>query len=156
MYYLTTQQSMIINHLEHLCHHGITIWYHHCINVPPQCKAVFPNPVPGGTPTTHILVVSLISVLVDIPRTEKDWSSDELNQVCLIGGDWKVYCWCVSRNRVGKHYIKGWLTHQWCLTQQFAASNQVTNGNVEIGMSTTPVGDFGEGMSAQNVLQTNE
>jgi len=115
MYYLTTQQSMIINHLEHLCHHGITIWYHHCIIVPPQyytvCKAVFPNPVPGGTPTIHILDISLISVLVDIPRTEKDWSSDELNQVCLIGGDWKVYCWCVSRTGLESTILRDdWLT----------------------------------------------
>ncbi len=47
-------------------------------------------------------------------------------------------------------------THQWSLTQQFAPSNQVTNGNVEIGMSTTPVRDFGEWVCAQYVLQTDE
>lgn len=45
-------------------------------------------------------------------------------------------------------------THQWGLTQQFASSDQVADGDVEIGVPAAPVGDLGEGVSGQDVLQT--
>lgn len=43
-------------------------------------------------------------------------------------------------------------THQWGLTQQFASSDQVADGDVEVGVPTAPVGDLGEGMGGQDVL----
>lgn len=43
--------------------------------------------------------------------------------------------------------------HQWSFTQQFAASHQVSNGDVEIRVAAAPVGDFGEGVCGQDVLQ---
>lgn len=44
-------------------------------------------------------------------------------------------------------------THQRGFTQQLASSHQVANGDVEIGVAAAPVGDLGEGVSGQNVLQ---
>lgn len=43
-------------------------------------------------------------------------------------------------------------SHQRCLTEQFAPADQVPNGDVEVGVSTAPVGDLGEGVSSQDVL----
>lgn len=43
-------------------------------------------------------------------------------------------------------------THQWGLTQQFTSSDQVSNGDVEVGVAAAPVGDLGEGVCDQNVL----
>lgn len=43
-------------------------------------------------------------------------------------------------------------SHQRCLTEQFAPTDQVPNGDVEVGVATTPVGDLGEGVSSQDVL----
>ncbi len=55
-------------------------------------KSVFPNPVPGGTPTVHILDVSLILVIY-----VRSWSlyykANELNQVCFI---WKSSKMCTD------------------------------------------------------------
>lgn len=42
--------------------------------------------------------------------------------------------------------------HQWGFTQQFAASDQVSNGDVEVRVAAAPVGDFGEGVSGEDVL----
>ncbi len=44
-------------------------------------------------------------------------------------------------------------THQRGLTQQFASSDQVADGDVEVGVPTAPVGDLGEGVGGQDVLQ---
>lgn len=44
-------------------------------------------------------------------------------------------------------------THQWGLTQQFAAADQVPDGDVEISVTAAPVGDFSERMSDEDVLQ---
>lgn len=44
-------------------------------------------------------------------------------------------------------------THQRGLTQQFASSDQVANCDVEVSVPTAPVGDLGEGVSGQDVLQ---
>lgn len=44
-------------------------------------------------------------------------------------------------------------THQRRFTQQLAASHQVSDGDVEVGVATAPVGDLGEGVGGQDVLQ---
>lgn len=43
--------------------------------------------------------------------------------------------------------------HQRSFTQQFAPSHQVSDGDVEIRVSAAPVGDLGERMSGEDVLQ---
>lgn len=43
-------------------------------------------------------------------------------------------------------------TYQRSLTQQFASSDQVADGDVEVGVPTAPVGDLGEGVGGQDVL----
>lgn len=43
-------------------------------------------------------------------------------------------------------------SHQRCLAEQLAPTDQIPNGDVEIGVAATPVGDLGEGVSSQNVL----
>lgn len=43
--------------------------------------------------------------------------------------------------------------HQGGFTQQFAASDQVSDGDVEIRVAAAPVGDLGEGMSGEELLQ---
>lgn len=48
------------------------------------------------------------------------------------------------------------VSHQWCLTKQFAPSHKITNGDVEVGVSTAPVRDFGKGMCRQGLLQTGQ
>lgn len=45
------------------------------------------------------------------------------------------------------------MTHQGGFTQQFAATDQVSNGDVEVCVTAAPVGDFRKGMSGQDVLQ---
>lgn len=45
------------------------------------------------------------------------------------------------------------VTHQRGFTQQFAASDQVSNGDVEVCVTAAPVGDFSKGVSGQDVLQ---
>lgn len=47
-------------------------------------------------------------------------------------------------------------SHQRRLTEQFAPTDQVPNGDVEVGVATAPVGDLGEGVSSQNVLGERE
>lgn len=44
------------------------------------------------------------------------------------------------------------VTHQRGLTQQFASSDQVADGDVEVGVPTAPVGDLGKGVSGEDVL----
>ncbi len=69
-------------------------------------RAVFPNSVPGGTPTLHILQLfsnqthlnQLISSLVETPGPEIYWSDKADIQ--------NVHCCCASRNRVGKHCFR--------------------------------------------------
>ena len=46
--------------------------------------------------------------------------------------------------------------YQGGLTQQLAAADQVTDGDMEVGVSTAPVGDLGEGVGDQNVLLNNK
>lgn len=47
-----------------------------------------------------------------------------------------------------------WATsHQRGLTQQFAPANQVSDGDVEVGVPAAPVGDLGERMSDEDFLQ---
>lgn len=46
-----------------------------------------------------------------------------------------------------------WSSHQRGLTEQFAAADQVSDGDVEVGVAAAPVGDFGEGVSGQDILQ---
>lgn len=43
--------------------------------------------------------------------------------------------------------------HQRGFTQQFAPSDQVSDGDVEIRVPAAPVGDLGERMSGEDVLQ---
>lgn len=43
--------------------------------------------------------------------------------------------------------------HQRSFTQQFAPSNQVSDGDVEVGVPAAPVGDLGERMCDEDVLQ---
>lgn len=38
------------------------------------------------------------------------------------------------------------LTHKWCLTEQFTASHKVADGDVKVSVPTAPVRDFGEGV----------
>lgn len=45
------------------------------------------------------------------------------------------------------------VSHQWGLAQQFAPSDQVSDGDVEIRVATAPVGDLSEGVSGEDVLQ---
>ncbi len=44
-------------------------------------------------------------------------------------------------------------THQRGFTQQFAASHQVSNGDVEVRVTAAPIRDLGEGMSGEDVLK---
>lgn len=44
------------------------------------------------------------------------------------------------------------VTHQRGLTKQFASSDQIANGDMEVGVSAAPVGDLGEGVGGQDVL----
>lgn len=44
-------------------------------------------------------------------------------------------------------------SHQRSFTQQFAPSDQVSDGDVEIRVPAAPVGDLGERMSGEDVLQ---
>lgn len=44
-------------------------------------------------------------------------------------------------------------SHQRGLTQQFAPANQVSDGDVEVGVPAAPVGDLGERMSDEDFLQ---
>lgn len=45
------------------------------------------------------------------------------------------------------------MTYQGRLTQQFAASHQVSDSDVEIRVTAAPVGDFSEGVSGEDILQ---
>lgn len=45
------------------------------------------------------------------------------------------------------------VAHQWGFTQQFAASDQVSDGDVEVRVAAAPVGDLSEGVSGEDVLQ---
>lgn len=44
-------------------------------------------------------------------------------------------------------------THQWGFTEQLAASDQVSDGDVEVRVATAPVGDLSEEVSGEDVLQ---
>ena len=48
------------------------------------------------------------------------------------------------------------LISQGCLAKQLGASDQVTDGHVEVSVATGPVGDPGEGMSDQDVLEKQQ
>ena len=43
-------------------------------------------------------------------------------------------------------------TYEGGFTQQLTASDQVTNGHMEIGVATTPIGNLGEWVCGQYVL----
>lgn len=43
--------------------------------------------------------------------------------------------------------------HQGGFTQQLAASHQVSNGDVKVRVAAAPVGDLGERVSDEDVLQ---
>lgn len=55
----------------------------------------------------------------------------------------------VLNGRIGAHPAP----HQGGLTQQLAAADQVADGDVEVRVAAAPVGDLGEGVSGQDVLQ---
>lgn len=59
----------------------------------------------------------------------------------------------VKRTLLPKLHLSA--THQRGLTQQFASSDQVADCDVEVGVSTAPVGDLGEGVSGQDVLRAH-
>ena len=44
-------------------------------------------------------------------------------------------------------------SHQRRLAEQLAASDQVSDGDVEVRVAAAPVGDLGEGVSGEDVLQ---
>ena len=48
--------------------------------------------------------------------------------------------------------LKSKVAHQWGLTQQLGASDQVSDGDVEVGVATAPVGDLSEWVCGQDVL----
>lgn len=57
---------------------------------------------------------------------------------------WLLWCIYVILNSV---------SHQRGLTQQLAASDQVSDGDVEVRVAAAPVGDLSEGVSGEDVLQ---
>lgn len=47
------------------------------------------------------------------------------------------------------------VTHQRGFTKQFASSDQISNGDMKVGVPAAPVGDLCEGVGGQDVLAKN-
>lgn len=83
----------------------------------------------------------------------------------------KCICFCPWHNKRRVWHLARWLqqaspsatgglgmnvssaAHQWRLTEQLAASNQVPDGDVEVRIAAAPVGDLSERVSCEDVLQ---